>query len=221
MSDVLNEIGVLLKKEWLIEKRKGFAISSALLYVFATVFVSFLSFKQVVSVPVWNALLWIIILFCAINTVAKSFISETSGNMIYFHTLVSANAMILSKTIYNAAFTIFVSLFAFLCYALFIGNVVQDMLYFILVLIIGSTAISSLLTLVSAIASQGYKNISLMSVLSLPLIIPTLMLVIKASKKAVDGLDRSLMNNDFLLLIALNFLIVALAYILYPFLWRE
>jgi heme exporter protein B len=44
---------------------------------------------------------------------------------------------------------------------------------------------------------------------------------VKACKKAMDGLDTSLLYEDIGVLMMINIMIVALAYILFPFLWKE
>jgi hypothetical protein len=37
----------------------------------------------------------------------------------------------------------------------------------------------------------------------------------------MDGVDVSLIYTDLLLLVAMNILVAALAYVLFPFLWKE
>jgi hypothetical protein len=37
----------------------------------------------------------------------------------------------------------------------------------------------------------------------------------------MDGIDVSLIYTDLLLLVAMNILVASLAYILFPFLWKE
>jgi heme exporter protein B len=60
-----------------------------------------------------------------------------------------------------------------------------------------------------------------MPVLSFPIIVPVLLVLVKACKKAMDGLDTSLLYEDIGVLMMINIMIVALAYILFPFLWKE
>jgi heme exporter protein B len=42
-----------------------------------------------------------------------------------------------------------------------------------------------------------------------------------ASKKAMDGIDTSLIIPDLLVVLAINFIVMALAYLLFPFLWKD
>jgi heme exporter protein B len=174
-----------------------------------------------VSPPVWNALFWIIILFAAINTVAKSFVAENRARQFLFYTLASPQAIILSKAIYNALFLCVVSIISYFIYAMFIGSMVDDLLYFFIAILLGSTGFGFLLSMVSAIASKAGNNLSLMAVLSFPLLIPMLIALIKLSKNAVDGLDRSLSNPLILMVLSINIISLALMYILFPYVWKE
>src|SRR3972149_9790280 len=99
---MLKEISALIQKEILLEWRQRYALGGMFLYVVTTVFVCFLSFKNVIDANAWNALFWIIILFASINASAKSFLQESKGRLLYYYTINSPQAFILSKVIYNS-----------------------------------------------------------------------------------------------------------------------
>ena len=220
-KNLKNEFVILFKKELLQEFRLKHSIGSVFLYVFATVFVCYLSFKSIVSPAIWNALFWIIVLFASINAVSKSFISENRQRQFYFYSLVSPQAIILSKALYNALFLCLLSFLCFIIYSTFIGNLVHDMFYFLIAALLGSFGFGLILSMVSAIASKAGNNLSLMAVLSFPLLIPLIITLIKLSKNAVDGLERSLSNPLILMIVAINIIVVALMYILFPYVWKE
>jgi heme exporter protein B len=87
--------------------------------------------------------------------------------------------------------------------------------------ILGCLGFAATFTMLSAIASKAGNSHLLMSVLSLPIIIPLLLILIKACKRAIDGLDQDLILKDLGVLVLFNILIVALAYILFPSVWKE
>lgn len=220
-SQVGREIVQLLKREITLELKQRFALNAILLYVVSTVFVCYLSFKTLVDVPTWNALFWIIILFTAVNATSKSFSTESRGRLLYYYTLASAQAIILSRIIYNALLMLVITLAGYLIYSLLIGNLVQDHPYFFLALILGSFGFSSILTLVAAIAAKTRQNSTLMAILSFPVVIPMLIVLIRFSKNAVDGLDHSIQSPYIFALLSINLIVVVLAYLLFPFLWRD
>jgi len=217
---LFKQIKHLVAKEIKLEMRNKYALGGILLYVVSTVFVSYLSFKTVINPATWNALFWIILLFASINAIAKSFINETRGKLLYLYTLVSPQAVILSKIIYNSILLCVLSGLCLFVYALFIGNIIQDMSLFLVTLLLGSFGFSSLLTMVSAIASKTSNNFTLMAILSFPIMIPLLMVLIKLSKNAIDGLENWDYNYLFILMF-LNMIIVALSYLLFRYLWRD
>lgn len=217
---LFNQIKYLVAKEIKLELRNKYALGGILLYVVSTVFVSYLSFKRVIDPATWNALFWIILLFASINGVAKSFINETRGKLLYLYTLVSPQAVILSKIIYNSLLLTLLSGLCLFVYALFIGNIIQDSLLFLVTLLLGSFGFSSLLTMVSAIASKTNNNFTLMAILSFPIMIPLLMVLIKLSRNAIDGLEHWDLNFLFVLMF-LNVIIILLSYLLFRYLWRD
>jgi heme exporter protein B len=219
-NSILKETWLLLKKEWLMEWRNKYALNGILLYVFATVFVVYLSFK-VVGPNAWNALFWIIILFSSINAVAKSFLQESSGRTLYYYQLASAEAIILSKTIFNQLLLLLIGLVAYGFFSILVGNPIEDFRTFALAGILGALGLSSCLTMVSAISAKSGNNSTLMAVLSFPIVVPILLLLVRISKNAIDGLDFSVSVDKLVALASINVLIFALSLILFPYLWRD
>jgi heme exporter protein B len=217
---LFQQIKYLIVKEIKLEMRNKYALGGILIYVVSTVFVSYLSFKQVINPATWNALFWIILLFASINAVAKSFLGETGGRSLYLYTLTNPQAVILSKIIYNSLILIVLSGLCLAAYSLLIGNLIQDTALFLLTLLLGSLGFSSLLTMVSAIASKTSNNFTLMAILSLPIMLPLLMVLIKLSRNAIDGLELWDWNS-LLILFFLNVIIVSLSYLLFRYLWRD
>ena len=215
-----KQINYLIAKEIKLELRNKYALGGILLYVISTIFVSYLCFKQIVTPATWNALFWIILLFASLNAVAKSFITETKGKLLYIYSLVSPQAVIISKIIYNSLLLLVLSGLCLVVYCLFIGNKIQDMPLFLLTLTMGSFGFSSLLTMVSAIASKSGNSFTLMAILSFPIILPLLMVLIKLSKNALDGLEKWDVQY-LLILLCINMIIIALSYLLFRYLWRD
>ncbi len=211
----------LIYKEIKLELRNKYALGGIFLYVIATVYTSYLSFKNIIHPATWNALFWIILLFASINAISKSFIQDSQGRQLYHYTLFKPQQVILSKIIYNAVLMVFISLLCFIFYAAFINYLVQNLYMFLLVLLAGSIGFSSILTMVSAIASKTQGNFSMMAILSFPMLIPFLITLIKVSKLAVDGIDNSVCYPYLWVLILINIIVIGLSYILFPYLWQD
>ena len=219
-----KEVKSLLYKELLLELRQKYAINGFLLYTLSTIFICYLSFNiknTGISHLTWNALFWIIMLFSATSAIAKSFVQENQNRMLYYYTLVSPQGVILSKIIYNVFLIWFLSLVAIILFSLVLGNPVEDFGLFALNLMLGSLGLSTTLTMVSAIASKAGNNGILMAILSFPIMIPIILMVIKLSKNAIDGIARSESVDELITLGGINLIVGTLAYMLFPYLWRS
>jgi len=226
--ELFRQTGYLLQKEILIEWRSKYAFNGVLLYVVSTVFVCYISFNlsagfsETAGYPVvWNVLFWIIMLFAAVNAIAKSFMIENKGRMLYYYSITSARAVILSKTIYNGMLMLILSLLTLLVYLLFFNNTIGDPLYYFIAVLLGSISFSTVFTMLSAIASKAGNSSGLMAILSFPVIIPVILVLIKLSKNAMDGIDRSFDYNHIILLGAINVIVIATSLLLFPYLWRD
>jgi len=220
----LQNLNHLLIKELTLELRRKSVISGLLLYLFSTAFICYLTFslrQNQITPLVWSALFWITILFTVINTVAKSFIGEKKGRDIYYYSISSPEAIIISKVIYNFLLTLILSFTGFILYTLLLKNPIVDLGLFSLVLALGAMGFSSSLTLLSGIAAKANNSHILMAVLSFPIVISVLLIVVKVTKNCIDGLDRSVSTNDLLTLLAINCLVTAASYLLFPYIWRS
>jgi heme exporter protein B len=218
---MIRELLQLVAKEFRLEWRQKSVVTGILIYVISTVFICYLTFRQVIDIPTWNALFWIIMVFAAVNAVARSFMQESRGVQLYYYTLLNPAAVILSKIIYNTSLLTTVALVNFLFYSLFLGNKVDDIWMFLLGLLLGSAGLASTLTLISAVASRANGSPSLMAILSFPILIPLLMTIIRFSKNAIDGIGWAVNGNYAFTLMALFAMVTALSYLLFPYLWRD
>lgn len=220
---MMREILILLGKELRLEWRRKYAFNGILLYIVATVFVAYLSFnlkKTQLSPLTWNALFWIILLFTAISAIAKSFVQESESRHYYYYQLVRPESVIISKIIYNSLLMCLMSAIGLLIYVILLDNPVQDMPFFLLDVALGSFGFASSLTLISAIAAKAQSSGTLMAVLGFPVVLPIIMLLIKVSKNAIDGLARSQSQDELLMLGGINLIVLAVSFLLFPFVWK-
>jgi heme exporter protein B len=216
----MQQFWVLLRHEMLLEWRQRNALGGMLLYVVSTVFVAYMTFKVVPALS-WIALYWVMLLFAATNAVAKSFMQHSTGRLLYYYSLVHPLQLLLAKLVYNFLLLTVIHLLTTAIMSLLVGNPVQDLPWFWFTGWVGLLGITAILTLVSAIAQKASNQSTLMAVLSFPVVIPVLVLVIRLSKQALDGLDRTLGQAWLLNLLAIDLLVVAVALLLFPYLWKD
>ncbi|GAB3518687.1 heme exporter protein CcmB [Emticicia fontis] len=220
----MQEIRALIEKEIRLELRQKYALNGMLLYIISTVFVCYLSFKLKVNViePItWNTLFWIILLFTAVNSITKSFTQEGTGRQLYYYTLASPQGIILSKIIYNTLLMLVLSVLGFGFYVVMMGNPVGNLPMYLVCLLLGSIGFSTTLTMVAGIASKAENTSTLMAILSFPIILPMLMMIIKLSKSAMDGLGWDTSYDEIGILLAIDAIVLSVSYLLFPYLWRS
>lgn len=218
--NLFQQVKVLVYKDLMLEWRSKYAINGILLYVVSTVFVCFQAFKSVDTL-VWNALFWIIMLFASINAISRSFVQESSYRQLYYYSIVSPKAIILSKVVYNVIIMVFLSIVAFTIYSIIFKNPIADLPLYLLAVVLGSISFASVFTMVSGISSKTGNNSTIMAILSFPVIIPLLIVLIKLSNNAIVGFDRAISSGEILLLLAINVITITISLLLFPYLWRD
>ena len=221
---MLSGVNILLRKEFVLELRRKSVISGIALYLLSLVFICYITFSlrnNAINEATWSALFWLTILFSVVNTVAKSFIGEKRGITIYYYSIASPQSIILSKIFYNTILCFMLSLAGYILFQLFIDNPVQDQLLFFGTLVLTSIGFAGALTLISGIASRANNSNILMAVLSFPIVLSILLMAIRITKNALDGIDRTASYDELLNLLAINAILTTLAYLLFPYIWRS
>src|SRR5690606_38257288 len=103
-----------------------------------------------------------------------------------------------------------------------LGNPVSDQVQFIGIVFLGGFSLSLVFTLMAAIAAKAQQNAAIMAILGFPLIIPQLLLLIRLSRSAFGEVfqDGAVMQIT-LLLAGLDIMVIVLALVLFPFLWKD
>ena len=218
---MIKRIYALLKKDILLEFRQKHTFYGILLYIASTIFVLYLSIDKP-GVNVWNGVFWTIQLFICVNAVAKSFLQESRGRMLYFYSIASPVEFIIAKMVYNLLLMILMSLLSLLLFFIFLENPVDNSLWFIGIVILGGASISIVFTLMSAIAAKAQQNAALIAILGFPVILPQLLLLMRLSKAAfAEVFKEGAVLQLSGLIIGLDVLVIALAVILFPYLWKD
>ncbi|MEQ1553128.1 MAG: heme exporter protein CcmB [Ferruginibacter sp.] len=219
---MLKKIFALLKKDLMLELRSQHTFYGILLYIASTIFVLYLSLPDSPEANVWNAIFWTIQLFVCVNTVAKSFLAESRGLMLYYYSITSPTEFIIAKLLFNIVLMVIMSTVSLLLFYIFLDSPVTNALKFYGIVILGGTSISLTFTLMSAIAAKAQQNAALIAILGFPVILPQLLLLVKLSK---TGFAEVFRNGVVLqltgLIVGLDILVFVLAVILFPYLWKE
>ncbi len=216
-----KRIFALLKKDILLELRQQHTFYGILLYIAATIFVLFLSMDKPDAI-VWNGLFWVIQLFICVNAVAKSFLQESRGRLLYFYSIVSPVEFIIAKIAYNIILMMLMSLISLVLFFLFLGDPLDNSLWFVGMVILGGASISIVFTLMSAIAAKAQQNAALIAILGFPVILPQLLMLMRLSKAAfAEVFKEGAVLQLAGLITGLDVLVIAMAIMLFPYLWKD
>jgi heme exporter protein B len=217
-NSLIQQVKVLFLKELKLEWRQRYAINGILLQLTTAIFICYLSF-QVIDTATWNALFWLLLMFTSVSAIAKSFISESSGRLYYYHFTVHPLAVILSKLFLNLIISLVLTALSLFFFKFLLGGPDINLLKFGAVAILFAVGLSALFTLLSAISAKSGNGNLMMPVLSFPIVIPLFMVTLSASNHVIS--NSSLFLKDLAILGLLDAMIILLSVVLFQYLWQE
>lgn len=215
----MKQVFSLLVKDFRVDWRTRYPVAGTLLYLVTLVMTSYFAVSGFLSDEIWVTLLWLLLLFVSVTAIAKGFVQEEDRSFYYFF-LVPPVALIFSKLLYHAIYHLVLSLLTWVLFSLFFGSRPAGGLFF-LVLFCGSLGLSSTFTFISAMAAKTTNPSVMMAVLGFPILIPILILAIQSTITIVLGGVWAAIQTNFLTLVSLNVIIIALSFILFPFIWKS
>ena len=216
----MHRVLTIIQKDIRLEWRQKYSLYGLLLYVVSAVFAIYM-LQESPEGEVWNALYWLIILFVAVNAVAKSFLQESRHRNLYYYTLHHPRDIILSKLIYNVVLMMGMSLVAWFLFLVLLGDPAMQPVRFLLLVFSGGFSMALLFTLLAAIAGRAGGNSALIAILGFPLVVPQLILLSDLSRPLFTPMAVTNWWTFFGVLLLLDALIVALSLLLFPYLWKD
>lgn len=216
---MIRAIWTLFKKDLLLEIRQQYSFYGILLYAASTLFVLYLS-MDAPEPRVWNGLFWVIQLFICTNAVAKGFLQESRGRWLYYYTIAHPITIVLAKLLFNTVLMALMSAISLTLFRLFLGAPYTDPMHFFGIVLLGGISLSLVFSFLAAIAAKAQQNAAILAILGFPLILPQLILLQQIS--ATQFSEQSATDLiTIALLIGLDGLVILLATILFPFIWKE
>ena len=216
----VSHVFAIIKKDFDIEIRQRYAIAGIFLFAVTTAYFIYKAFNNLTALE-WNILVWIIVLFAGLNAIVKSFVQERRETYLYYYTLFGPLEIIVAKLIYNYIFTIFLTLIVLFTFVVLFGNPIKDYALFIQGLLLGVLGISSIFTFVSSVSGSGSSNGTMMSILSLPLVLPGVLLMERITAVAMRLIQDTAIAKDLYILASIDLLIIGMIVLIFPALWKS
>jgi heme exporter protein B len=219
-SSSAGAVWAILRKECRSEWRTRYGLNSALLFAVTTLTsVSFVVGKIADRTDILAALLWIVLVFAALASLAHTFVREVEGHtMTMLRLIASPTAIALGKLGFNLLFLGVLEAVTVPLFLVLVGGPPLHWGRFLAVLGLGSVALAAAATLVGAVIAQTRGRGALFAAISLPILLPVL-------AGAVSG-TRGQWNNapigaELRLLAAYAAALLGVSLILYDHLWEE
>lgn len=207
-------------KDVTIELRQRYALGGIVLFAATVVFIIYKSFNDI-SAREWAILLWIVMLFAGLNAIVKSFLQEKKETYLYYYTLFDPLELIVARLLYNYLFMMLLFAVVVFFLSVFSGYPVRDSGLFIGGSALGLFGISVIFTFVSVITASGQGNTTLMSVLALPLVLPSVLLLLKVTAVSIRLISDTAVDQDIWMLAGVDLLLAGVLIWLFPMLWRS
>jgi len=220
MQNGTASIRLLIQAELNSDLKKPFVLAAAGLQMLTIAMLCYLGNPNI-QVKAWNSLFWVSLIFSTFQAVGKGFIGVSRGRWIYLNQLASPYQLVLSKIVYHWMLMLVFCLGNLLVFSGLMGYPIEHGWIYMAALLLTGMGIATIYTMISAIASKTPHPGVIAPVLSLPVILPLILVGMQASQKALNPVLVSSVSKDLLLLLALNFLVLVLSGILFTPLWRD
>jgi heme exporter protein B len=221
---MIAHVRYLIALEARLEFRQKHTLAGIALFALAAVYLCYQQFQRIDSQYVWNAVLWLIVLFTAFNAIGKGFQNQARGQRLYLYWNVAPQAYIVARIVYNMLLMMALGGFTFIVFTLFLGDAGlagPRWWMYVAGLALGNLGFASLLTLISAIAAQSSNGVGLTAVLGLPIVLPLILILNRYTTGVLDGVPLAENGLNLLFLAVLAVALCILSYLLFPYLWRD
>ncbi|MEL6391063.1 MAG: hypothetical protein AAFQ02_12970 [Bacteroidota bacterium] len=162
---------------------------------------------------------WVLMMLIAINVSLQSERHSGLDEKLFIYTLVSPGILFLSRLLFNTSYLFLVGA---MFYTVLLGLFYPQISYsssFVGLIGMGAFALSCSLSLTSAIASHGSNQNTILSILSIPVLIPVVMSLhnIGITKLMMTTVDAA----KYIGLFSISLISLALSMVLFPIVWKQ
>ena len=221
--NLLYKAFIIFRKDIMEEFRTRYTINTIFLFsIVILVAISFSVGPFSISNDVKCALLWIILFFSAMSSLAQIFIREEETNTANtLKLVVEPICVFLGKLFYNFLLLLILEIIIIPLYSILLDFKIINHFYFFTVLFLGSAGLSVGATFIAAIISKASSKGALFSILSLPVLLPVLITGIHATKIILFGDQPVQVTEEIKILFAYAAIVTTASIMLFDFIWKE
>lgn len=222
-SGLISKSLAVYTKDMRQELRSKYALNAILMFGVTTLTVVSFSLGQSGLPPkLLSALFWIVMFFSAMSGLAQVFIrEEESGTALALRLSSDPDPVYLGKLLFNVSLMTILTLVITPLFFVFTDAPADNLGPFLAVLILGMSGLCSSTTLVAAIISRASVKGALFAVLSFPILLPLLMVLVRATEKVWLGMSFSAISTELQFLLAFTVIMTTASILLFKFVWLD
>ena len=219
----IKQVYSILEKDIRSEFRQKYAISGILMFAFVVVIAVSFALSGIKPGPRFGAILfWITVLFADLAGFAHSFIKEEEEQTALALKLCTEPAVIFwGKMLFNVFLATVLLITIIPLSIIFLGLVTDHWLDFILFAFFASLAMTVGTTLIAAITAKASGRGPLFTILSFPVLLPVLIVAIKATYAILSGNTLLEQLNELITVISYIMLMGAIGHLLFEQVWQD
>ncbi len=211
-------------KDLKIEFKNRYSLTTTILFTLvSTTIVNFSIPTSFIETPIYAGILWIVIFFASTTGMTRSFISEEEkGTVLLLRFLSNPYDVFFGKFIFNLFISLIVNITAILLFLVFFDKVkIYHFLLFVLTILNSGISIAGCSTIIGAIVAKANVKGALFPILSLPILIPVLMVGIEATQFSILGKNLDLVLQNNVMIFGYTGLLITLSSLMFEFVWKE
>jgi heme exporter protein B len=217
---LIKQIKQLFLKELKMELKNKYALWSLVLLLVVSIFIIY-TIQREASNQVWHSLFYVVLIFGVVQNIGRSFLMENKGSLLYYKFLVDSRAIIVSKILYQFLVNAFFLVVLTALMSFWLPQSIPHLWEYIVTALLFTLCNSAVFTFNSALA-LGAKNSSLVAmILSLPLLIPSLLVSLKSASRALSPISHQVFWQDWAVLGLLLVMQLVLSVVLFKYVWEE
>lgn len=203
-----------------MELKNRYALLSLILLLVVSVFIIY-TIQRTAPNQTWHSLFYVVLIFGVVQNIGRSFLMENRGSLLYYKFLVRPQAIIAGKILYQFVVNIVFVMILFALMNFWLPQSIPHLGSYLVTAVLFTLGSAAVFTFNSAI-SIGAKNSSLVSlILSLPLLIPSLLISLRSANKTLNAASDVVFYHDWVILMLLLIMQVVLALALFQYVWEE
>lgn len=219
-TSITKQIKHLFLKELRVEFKNRYALWSLLLMLIIAVFVIYTIQKEATNL-MWHSLFYVILIFGIIQNITRSFLHEKKGNLLYYRFLVDGKALIIAKVLYQFLVNTFFLVMLFILMNFWLPQSIPFLIDYGITAWLFMLCNVTVFTFNSALALNARNSSLVATILSMPLLIPSLLISLKSASKTMSSIDHDGYYQDWVVLILLLITQCVLSISLFNYVWKD